>query len=156
GAKFAERRPRHNAYNFSYLHYKMGDGRILRLTLLNAERDYPAFCKAISRPQLIEDPRFAKLCDRIEHMSELIRLIDEAFMEQNSDYWRQRLEEYDIAFSVMPTFAEVADDPQFHANDIIVPLEHPRHGSIATVSSPFQMVGYTKQTATAAPELGEN
>src|SRR5262249_12034247 len=106
GAVFAQRRPRANAYNFSYLHYKMGDGRILRLTLLNAERDFASFCKAISRPELVDDPRFAKLTERVQHMDELIRLIDEAFMEHDAEYWRRRLDEYDVAHSIMPTFPE--------------------------------------------------
>lgn len=156
GAAFAERRPRSNAYNFSYLHYRMGDGRILRLTLLNAERDWPSFCKAISRPELIEHPRFAKLSERVHHMEELIRLVDEAFAEHDAEYWRRRLDEFDVAHSVMPTFPEAADDPQMAANDIVVPLEHPRHGSIKTVSSPVSVEGFKKQPATAAPELGEN
>jgi crotonobetainyl-CoA:carnitine CoA-transferase CaiB-like acyl-CoA transferase len=42
------------------------------------------------------------------------------------------------------------------ANQIIVPLEHPRLGAIGTVNSPIQVEGCEKQTPTLAPELGLN
>ncbi|HTI49859.1 MAG TPA: CoA transferase [Planctomycetaceae bacterium] len=156
GAEFAERRQRAQAYNFTYLHYKTGDGRILRISLLNAERDWAPFCRAISRPALIDDPRFAQLNERVQNMELLIRLIDEAFLEHDAQYWARTLAQFDIACSVMPTYDEAARDPQMHANQIIVPLEHPRLGSIATVSSPVQVDGCEKQRPTAAPELGEH
>lgn len=156
GAEFAERRQRAQSHNFSYLHYKTGDGRILRLCLLNAERDWARFCQAISRPVLIDDERFATLNERVRNMELLIRLVDEAFLEHDAKYWARTLEQFDIAFSVMPTYAEAASDAQMHANRIVVPLEHPRLGSIGTVSSPVYVEGSEKERPVAAPELGQH
>ena len=42
------------------------------------------------------------------------------------------------------------------ASEIVVPLEHPRFGSIGTISSPVQVEGFQKETPTAAPELGQH
>jgi crotonobetainyl-CoA:carnitine CoA-transferase CaiB-like acyl-CoA transferase len=156
GAEFAERRHREQSYNFSYLHYKTGDGRILRLCLLNAERDWARFCQAISRPALIDDERFATLNERVRNMELLIRLVDEAFLEYDAKYWARTLEQFDIAFSVMPTYAEAASDAQMISNRIVVPLEHPRLGSIGTVSSPVHVEGREKERPVAAPELGQH
>jgi crotonobetainyl-CoA:carnitine CoA-transferase CaiB-like acyl-CoA transferase len=156
GAKFFEKRPRDQAYNFIALHYKTGDGRILRLCLLNSERDWPKFCAAMDRPAWLADPRFARLSDRNQNMVQLVHLIDEAFLEHDVAHWRRALEQHDIAFAVLPTYPEAASDPQFHANDVVVPLEHPRLGQIATISSPVQVEGCTKQSATAAPDLGQH
>jgi len=108
---------------------------------------------ALGRPELISDPRFAEPASRAQNMEQLIPILDEAFLQRDSEHWRQTLAEYDIAFSVMPTYAEVASDPQMHANQIIVPLAHPRLGTIATISSPIQLEGREKQHATGAPEL---
>jgi formyl-CoA transferase len=156
GAAFAEKRHRSRAYNFISLHYKTGDGRILRLCLLNSERDWPRFCNAISRPELIDDSRFAQLDERLSNMQALIQIIDVAFLEHDAAYWRRTLEQFDIAFAILPTYAEAANDAQMRANQIVVPLEHPRLGSIGTVNSPIQVEGCEKQRPTLAPELGQN
>jgi formyl-CoA transferase len=86
----------------------------------------------------------------------LIPILDEAFLQRDAAHWRRMLAEHDIAFSVMPTYPEVAGDPQMHANQIVVPLEHPRRGTIATINSPIRVEGCEKQRPTAAPELGEH
>lgn len=156
GATFAEKRPRARAYNFASLHYKTADGRFVRMSILNVERDWPRLCTALGRRELVNDPRFAELNCRVQNMELLIPIIDEAFLEQNAAYWRRVLVEHDIAFSVMPTYPEVARDPQMHANQIVVPLEHPRLGAIATINSPIQLEGCEKKCPTPAPELGEH
>jgi len=156
GAMFAEKRARARAHNFSYLHYKTADGRILRMSILNAERDWPRLCTALGRAELIDDARFAKLGDRVQNMELLIQKLDAAFLEHSAEYWKRTLTEFDIAFAVMPTYSEVASDPQMLANQIVVPLEHARLGSIATIDSPIQMEGCEKQRPTPAPELGQH
>ena len=59
------------------------------------------------------------------NMELLIRMIDEAFLEHEAEYWRRTLEQFDIAFAVLPTYPEAACDPQMLANSMVVPLEHP-------------------------------
>jgi len=156
GAKFAEKRPRARAHNFAHLHYKTADGRLLRMSILNAERDWPRLCAALGRRELIDDPRFAQMSDRVQNMGLLIRKLDEAFLEHDAEYWKQSLAQHDIAFSVMPTYFEVANDPQMRANQIVVPLDHPRLGPIATIDSPIHLQGCEKQRPTPAPELGQH
>lgn len=156
GAALADKRPRARAYNFASLHYKTADGRFLRMSILNVERDWPRLCTAIGRPELTSDPRFADPANRARHMELLIPIIDEAFLKHDAERWRRALTEHDIAHSVMPTYPEVASDPQMHVNQVIVPLEHPRLGTIATINSPIQINGCEKKRPTAAPELGEH
>jgi len=51
GATFFRKATTRSGLNFIALHYKTGDGRILRLCLLNSERDWPKFCAAIARDE---------------------------------------------------------------------------------------------------------
>jgi crotonobetainyl-CoA:carnitine CoA-transferase CaiB-like acyl-CoA transferase len=69
GSAFAEKRPRAQARNFASLHYKTADGRFLRMSILNVERDWPRLCTALGRSELINDPRFAALPDRAQNYS---------------------------------------------------------------------------------------
>jgi formyl-CoA transferase len=155
-AQFPTQTRRDQSYNFTYLHYKTGDARLLKLCIVNANKDWTPFCKAIARERLIRDPRFARLEERVKNMAALIVAIDEAFLEHDLAYWDSRLRQFDIPFAALPTFPEAAADRQLLANRIIVPLEHPRHGSIQTVSSPVEVEGFAKAKPTAAPELGQH
>lgn len=155
-AEFFARRPRHQSYNFTYIHYRTRDGRLLKLSIVNAQKDWAPFCRAIARPDLIDDARFARLDDRVERMDALIGIIDEAFAEHDLAYWKCRLAEFDVPFAVLPTYPEAADDAQKHANRIVVPLAHPEAGAIHTVSSPMEVTGYAKATPSSAPKLGQH
>src|SRR5262245_36613112 len=68
GAALAEKRPRARAHNFASLHYKTADGRFLRMSILNVERDWPRLCAAIDQPELTSDPRLAELASRAQNM----------------------------------------------------------------------------------------
>ncbi len=155
-AKFNDRQPRDQSYNFTYIHYRTADDRVLKLSIVDADKDWQPFCRAIGREEFITDERFAELNQRVENMATLIHLIDKAFLEHPIDYWQTRLAEFDIPYAILPTYPEAADDPQKAANDIVVPLQHERFGEVRTISSPINIEGYQKRQPNAAPELGEH
>lgn len=155
-ARFKPKRPRPQAYNFTYLHYRSGDQRLFKLGIVNLDKDWQPFCRIIGRPELATDPRFAEEPARLANMETLISLIDAAFAAEDMSHWQAVFERSDIPFAVVPGYEEAANDPQKAANDIVVPLEHPRFGTLRTINSPIQVGGYAKRKAGAAPELGEH
>ena len=156
GATFMEKMPREESPNFTGLHYRTADDRMLKIAILEVERDWPALCRAVGRSELIEDPRFATLEARTENMGELIAILDEALAEHDLDYWRAALEEHDIPFAALPTYEEIAEDRQMAANGVFVEYDHPKHGRIRTVNSPFSLADEPKRPPEAAPELGQH
>ena len=155
-AAFQGKRPRNQAYNFTSLHYRSKDNRLLKLGIVNIDKDWQPFCHAISRAEFFADDRFASEEVRHRNMELLISLIDEAFAQHDMTYWQQSFAQQDIPFAVLPTYPEAANDAQKAANGIVVPLEHPRFGTIRTISSPIEVDNHSKRTPTAAPELGEH
>ncbi len=155
-ATFQQKRPRAQAYNFTNLHYRSKDNRLLRLGIVNLDKDWEAFCQAIARPDLIDDTRFADDEGRAENMPLLISQIDQAFAAYDMSHWQKTFDKYDMPYAVLPTYEEAANDQQKEDNDIIVPLSHPRYGQIRTINSPFEVSGYQKSKPTAAPLLGEH
>ncbi|MDG2422054.1 MAG: CoA transferase [Gammaproteobacteria bacterium] len=155
-AEFREKRPRDNAYNFISLNYKTKDDLLLKLTLVNTARDWLPFCKAIRRENFINDELFCTAENRIKNMHSLIKEISDAFLEEDMNYWLERLTAFDIPHSKIFTYEEAANDPQKIKNGIVVPLDHPEYGSIKTISSPFDVGGYEKRTPGPAPNLGEH
>ena len=155
-AEFREKRPRDRAYNFSSLNYTTKDNLLLKLTLVNAPRDWNSLCEALRREDFISDERFSSQEARIQNMPLLIEKISEAFQEENMSFWLERLTEYDIPHSKVFTYEEAATDPQKIENGVIVDFKHPEYGPMKTISSPFDVSGSDKREPTAAPKLGEH
>ena len=155
-ANFKPKRPHARAYNFTSLHYRSRDGRLLKLGIVNTAKDWQPFCEAMSRTDFLTDERFASEENRLDNMEALIQEIDKSFASHDMSHWQDRFEHSDIPHGVVPTYEEAANDLQKQANDIVVPLNHPEYGQIRTVSSPFEVGGFEKETPLAAPGLGEH
>lgn len=156
GARFLERVPREQSYNFTFIYYLARDGRPLKLNINDQKKDWEPFCRAVGRPDLIDDPRFATVDVRVKHMSELIALFDEAFGRHDLAYWDKVLSEHDIPFTSIRNYEEIAGDPQMAATKVFTEVDHPRYGPFRTVDSPFKIEGQKKIKPGAAPELGEH
>ena len=155
GAEFQPRRS-HVELLYAFRHYKTSDDRILKLGINDHERLWEAFCHAISRDDLINDTRFGSLTLRNENTIELNQIIDAVFLQRSIADWDQALGKFDIPFSPLPTYQEVAEDPQMIANDILVDVNDPQYGKFQMVNSPLEYGDYKKVQPTAAPRLGEH
>jgi crotonobetainyl-CoA:carnitine CoA-transferase CaiB-like acyl-CoA transferase len=156
GASFPPKVPRDRSRSFGAVYYRTRDSRILKFALVNPEKLWPRFCRVVGRPDFVTDPRFAEPAGRRAHAQELIAILDVIFASEDAARWRTRLEAHDIPFAILPTYEEVASDPQLRANGVLPELEHPRFGRLATVDSPISVTGIAKTRPTAAPELGEH
>ncbi|HIA46880.1 MAG TPA: CoA transferase [Candidatus Hydrogenedentes bacterium] len=156
GAEFQERRPRANAYNFTGLHYRSKENLLIRMCIVEQEKDWPKFCSAMELTELVDDPRFKSLELRQENMPELIKIIDERFAQQNREYWLARLIEFDVPHSGVSGYPDVEKDPQMEAIGVFVDFEHPKHGHMRTINNPMTIDGEEKTIRMAAPDLGQH
>jgi crotonobetainyl-CoA:carnitine CoA-transferase CaiB-like acyl-CoA transferase len=156
GALLHPKRSRADALSFGSVYYRTRDARTLKFALVNPVRLWPRFCRAVGRPELSDDPRFATAEGRRKHARELIGIFDEVFAGEDAAHWRARLEAEDIPFAFLSSYPEVAADPQMAANGVFVTYDHPRWGRVATVDSPFTLAGTAKVPPRPAPELGQH
>jgi len=158
GARFQDRRPREAARSFTSVYYRAGDRRLFKMAVVDSQRDWPKVCRAIGRPELIEDPRYATLEDRLKEgrMRELIRLCDRIFGEQPMPYWQRALDQADVPYSVVANFDDVVADTQMAANGVFVEIDDPVLGRVRTVDTPLKIEGKSKVTRAPAPRLGEH
>lgn len=137
-------------------HYQTKDERWLSLIVLQEDKNWPGFVKAIERPDLAEDPRFMETKTRHKNGRELAPILREVFAARDCDQWRQRLRENKVTFSVVATFEEVVDDPQALLNDMIIDVKGHNSGRGQQINSPFWVQGSPKVPAKLGPELGAN
>jgi crotonobetainyl-CoA:carnitine CoA-transferase CaiB-like acyl-CoA transferase len=156
GASFYPKVPRERAVSFSGVYYRTRDGRALKFSFVNPAKLWPRFCRAVNRPDFMDDPRFATPDARRRHAADLITILDAIFADRDAEYWQSRLTAHDLPFGIVCTHDDVVADPQMQAAGVFVPLEHPRLGNLATVDSPFRVDGVEKAAPRAAPEVGEH
>jgi len=158
GATFLERRPREAARSFSGVYYRAGDKRVFKMSIVDQERGFPRVCRAIGKPGLASDARYATLADRMKEgrMAELVRILDEAFGAHPMAHWERKLREADVPFSVLATYDEVVADPQMAANRVFTEIDDPELGRIRTVDTPMHVEGQPKAPPRPAPRLGEH
>ncbi len=155
-AEFHPKRPRERTMNFGQLYYRTRDDRLLKLSIVEQDRDWERFCSALDRDDLIDDERFCTTPERNENMPEFVALLDAEFAARKFADWSERLTRHEIPYSLVSEVDDVANDEQLEAIGMFRDLDHPRYGRLRTVDSPVFVHGEDKVAPQAAPELGEH
>ncbi len=134
--------------------YLTSDGRRMIFNAMNSDRYWPEFCRAIDRPDLVDDPRFNSADARSENRLVLGSILREAFLGKTLAEWRPLLNE--LPFAPGQTLAEAVEDPQALANDVFVPFDHPVYGPTRVISSPINLSQTPATIRTPAPEFSQH
>jgi len=156
GATFVVRPPREQALNALVNLYQSRDERWFTLTLLREEHEWERFVRAIGRPDLITDPRFATTPARHANSPALVKILDEVFAQKDWAEWRAILQAHDISFEAMARLHDLGNDRQMLATETLAPLEDAGIPGLRTVMSPIQVAGETQRKPVRAPDLGEH
>jgi crotonobetainyl-CoA:carnitine CoA-transferase CaiB-like acyl-CoA transferase len=156
GARVEPRPPREEAASALANLYRCGDGRWFLLNVLNEDRDWPQLVRALERPDLLTDPRFAATKDRQANARALVPILDAVFGARPWSHWRATLDAHGLTFGVVGTVDDVLDDRQMQASGALVPFDDPRAGARFTVASPVFLEGQAKVAPRFPPGLGEH
>jgi crotonobetainyl-CoA:carnitine CoA-transferase CaiB-like acyl-CoA transferase len=116
------------------------------------------FCKAIDRPDLA---RFSRKPDQFvrEANAEEIRAREEIqaiLRTRTRDEWWDFLVKADVCVGKVYEPDEMVRDPQLHARDMVVELQHPVHGKITEFGVPIKLSDTPGAVRHAAPAAGEH
>jgi formyl-CoA transferase len=136
--------------------YPTKDKRWIMLGMTNAQHYWPAFCRAIGRPELEKEPRFATMEARAQHASELVTIIEKIFRSKTYAQWMEILSANDLIWSSVKTPLEVTRDEQAQANEFFVDWDHPQYGRIKVLNNPIKLSKTPVEVRRRAPNLGEH
>jgi formyl-CoA transferase len=113
------------------------DGKGLVIHMSVPEKFWTGLLDVIERPDLATDPRFATREGRVANYDELDEVIKAEVAKQPRAHWLDRLAEHDIPHGPLNTVADVFDDEQVAAMDLLVqvadasgePHAMPRHST---------------------------
>ena len=130
-----------------FQNFPTGDGWIV--VACPKEKFWVALCRAIGRPELADDPRFADFAARDRNREELEPILEAVFRERSSEEWLAVLSEADVPSSA------VNDVPAALEEARLVEYEHPELGTVRQVASPLRLSG-EEHPVGAAPTRGEH
>lgn len=117
---------------------------------------FPAFCRAIERPDLAADPRYQEVRIAPGPLAELLDELDRVFPTRTTAEWEARLRAEHQRFAVVRDHAQVVADPQVWANGYLVEVEHPEHGTVRAVGNPIRFSRTPAVVSAVLPELGQH
>jgi formyl-CoA transferase len=108
----------------------------------------------IEKPELLADPRFSTLEDRVENESALREIIQEWALEHTKQEAMTLLAEAGVPASYVFDTLDLFTDPHLMERNFIVDVEHPVNGSVQLMRHPLRMPGALEPTR--SPILGEH
>jgi crotonobetainyl-CoA:carnitine CoA-transferase CaiB-like acyl-CoA transferase len=137
-----------------YEAYPTADGYIIA-GALNDKLFYRMMdCMGLS--ELSDDPMFRTNKDRVANRVELTRLLKMRFRAETTDWWVERLTAGGIPHSPLNTVADVLNDPQTAARDMIATMEHPTIGEIKVPGIPIKFSETPGSVRMPPPLLGQH
>jgi crotonobetainyl-CoA:carnitine CoA-transferase CaiB-like acyl-CoA transferase len=134
--------------------YVAGDGRRFWIVGLQADRHWPALCRAVGRTDWLEEARYATGRSRAANAVELIGELDAIFVTKGLEQWAEIFAtEPDFFWSPVNSIEDVLADEQFHAAGGIVYVPD-GDSSLPMVATPADFHGTPWEPRSAAPLLG--
>jgi len=142
-------------YIAPYGAFRARDGYVV--ICCGTQKLWEELCRALGKPELLNDPRFLSNSERVKHLSELKKVIEDALSKESVDYWVRRLREVGIPAAPIYTVAQALTNEHVLHRGAIREVRHKLVGNIKLVGTPIKYV--TKLTAgnyIAPPLLGEH
>jgi CoA:oxalate CoA-transferase len=127
------------------------------LIMAGTQHQFAYLCQAMGRPELIDDPRFKTNPDRMAHIEELKRLIQEWFDSMPGDDEIFRLfEVYRVPYAPVLTIEQAMAHPHLRDNEIVRTVNDRFLGEFDVPGFPLRFSECPRHPQLDAPTLGEH
>ena len=135
--------------------FKTKDGWIQIIVVKNHE--FIKFCNAVGWKKFIKDKRFVNNSERRKHEAILSREVQKLFIKENTDYWKNLLNKYEVQNEKVQDYKDFIESDQTKAIDLISWLKQPTTEQIWPVPNIPGMPRYVdNDILSKAPSLGQH
>jgi crotonobetainyl-CoA:carnitine CoA-transferase CaiB-like acyl-CoA transferase len=117
---------------------------------------YARFCRAIERPDLLTDPRFATSKARSTNRDTLMDVLMPVTRQKSSAEWITLLNDAGVPCGPIYKINESFADPQVQHLKMAQPVKSPELGELTILGHPVSWGDARQPIRTAAPELGQD
>jgi crotonobetainyl-CoA:carnitine CoA-transferase CaiB-like acyl-CoA transferase len=112
--------------------------------------------EVIEAPELMKDKRFSENADRMAHVDELSKELENYFRRRTSSDWLNRFEKAGLPAGPIYNIKEVLEDQQTRAREMLIELPHKTIGRIKAIGAPVKFSQTPCTVRRGAPVLGEH
>src|SRR5215217_1487035 len=105
------------------------DGKWMVLTT-STDRTFRRLAKLMGRSDMVDDPRYSTNRARVRRREEVHGVVADWFASLPAEEIQRLCDENGVPVSVAYNAADIFEDPQYAARDMLVEVEHPTFGSI--------------------------
>ena len=114
------------------------------------------FCKAIERPDLLDDPRFKTNTERVANRVALKAILEAAFERWTSEELEARLQAHNVPFGRVRNMREAVEHPQAIARRVLLTQQRPDIGAVQTLAPVVRLSRTPASPVLPPPALGEH
>ncbi len=134
--------------------YPTKDSYIAILPYLDAH--WEKFCRLTGHPELIDDPRFKTLANRVRNIDATYSKTSEIMATRTTAEWLKVFDKSGVPVIVVNTLEELITDPHLTATGFWQFQEHPTEGRLRMASFPVNFSASPAAITRPAPRLGEH
>jgi len=133
--------------------YRAADGRYV-CVVAGSDANFARLCRAMDRPDLLGDPRFATLADRAAHGEEINGIVAQWVASRTAAEVEAACLAHDVPVATAYSAREIAADPHMAARGDLVVVDDPVLGPLRQQAPYPRLVGEPTPVPAGAPELG--
>ncbi|WP_016693544.1 CaiB/BaiF CoA transferase family protein [Rhodococcus rhodochrous] len=120
---------------------------------VNRDDFWARLCRAMEKPELADDPRYATYVERAQRQREVEQLLEEWSLQLTRAEVVEALTRVDVPVAPVLTMSEVLDNEHFTARGTFVEVDDTIGG---TLRQPNDPTGFSVSSAARVPRLGEH
>jgi len=119
---------------------------------------FERFCGVADCTELLDDDRFRTAPERVRNRVHVTEVLNDITRSRPSAWWLAALEKAQIGCGPINNLAEVFDDPQVKAREMVIEMDHPATGKAPAklIASPIKMSGTPVTYRKPPPLLGQH
>jgi len=134
--------------------FKTKDG-FVNIAVTN-QKQWLNFCQVLGFAELAGDARFETMRARLANYDTLRPIIDRVLSTRKRDEVIAQMLEVGIPAGPINTVAEILEDPQIKAREMVVALTHPDYGPLRMLGIPIKLSDTPGAVEIAPPRFGEH
>ncbi|MFJ7680664.1 CaiB/BaiF CoA transferase family protein [Peribacillus butanolivorans] len=120
-----------------YQTFHASDGELV--VAVGNDEQFRRFTYVLERPDLAEQEQFKRNENRLLNKEELIPIVEDLLKRKTKKEWKVLLDDAGIPNGPINTIAEMLEDPQIKARDMLVNMEHPTVENLRVTGSPLKL-----------------
>jgi crotonobetainyl-CoA:carnitine CoA-transferase CaiB-like acyl-CoA transferase len=148
--------PEGGSFDMSRVHraWETADGHVVMMII--EDHQFQGLCRALEREDLMADPRFASLMDRVANLDVVLALAEQELRKWPTAELVERARRFGAPLAPVNDVAAFLADPQVVASGAVIAMEDSEAGPMRFLGSPARFRDTPTSFRRMPPRLGEH